>query len=203
MKMKNISSLILSLFFGLSALHAVPTDPSNPTATPAADAGDYINDLGNFVDHSGNSVVLTSNNSNTPIQVTTSQMLQFVFPSEINPYTSEYSSYTFSDSWLTDVTRTPYAFDWTGGATTQDAVIDCVNVAIKRNDPIIFKGCSLTVLYRRTPVDSAAVAATPNLTYIPGFFYIFSFKPAAAGTTTLTFSDQVNLYTYPITVVAQ
>lgn len=177
MKIKHISFLALSLLFSLSALRAIPTDPSS-TATS---------------DNSNGDVTLTDADAGTPVQVTTAQTITIMLlPTD--------TGYSFSDTSLTDVTGTRYAFNFVGAVDGKN--VDCVNMAIKRKAPLVFVTSSLNCLYTQMPTDSTDSTSAPDLAYYPITFYSFVFRANVVGTTTLTFSDDVNVYTYPITVSA-
>lgn len=177
---KKTSALALALLFSLSALRAVPTDPTQETTPPATNA-DFSADQ---------SVILTASESDKAIQVTKEQSITVLLPVSSH-------AYSFSDSSLVDVRKIPYAFTWLG-AVSDKSDVDCVNMAVKKNAPIVFQGSSLNCMYSQNPIDSTSQVDTD---YYPMTFYTFVFSPNAAGTTTLTFSDDVSTYTYTITVV--
>lgn len=178
MKIKHISFLALSLLFSLSALRAIPTDPSTPGTTN---------------DSNESSIILTDADAGKPVQITTAQTITIMLlPTD--------AGYSFSDTSLTDLTGTRYAFNFLGAVDGKN--IDCVNMAIKRNAPLVFLTSSLNCLYTQMPTDSTDSASAPDLTYYPITFYSFVFRANVVGSTTLTFSDDVNVYTYPITVSA-
>lgn len=188
--MKKTSLFVLSLFVALSALKAVPTDPTNPT-NPTNPGGPSNPPT----DNTGNNIMLSADDSNNPVSMTTSQTITISLL-----YTD--GLYTFSDTSLINVSRTPYAFDWSGSTTTSDKqTLDCVNMAITRNDPIVFDTSAMNFSYMQPPADGSS-DSTPDTTYYGYAFFSFVFRGNVPGTTTLTFSDGPHLYSYPITVTA-
>ncbi|MBX9576858.1 MAG: hypothetical protein K2W97_00085 [Chthoniobacterales bacterium] len=171
MKMKNVFALALSLLLSLSALHAVPTDPSAPVQM----------------------TILTNKDSGTSTSVNMSQGFFMV------SLTSELSDdqFTFTDSCLVNGFKKPFAFGVNG--LTADGVEELSLAATSATDPIYLEDSNedFSHINQDGTNDDGTLKYNYNLVRTTGF----TFFALAAGTTKLTFTNGAHTYTYNITVV--
>lgn len=186
MKIKKLSLVALSLLLSLSALHAIPGDPTKQKPdNPDTASGT-------------NMVVLFPQDSKNPVQISVGQLIQVILP-----ITSE-NGYSFSDSSLFGANTVPYTFDFTGSVTDPNSTVtlDCANMGKEANNPVIFQRGEIACSYMHFDDDTTPSTSDTEY-YTPIITNEFSFVANTPGVpTTLTFSDGRHTYTYPITVVA-
>ena len=172
MKMKNVSALVLSLLVSLSALHAVPTDPSAPEQA----------------------TILTNKDSGTS---TTVNMSQVFFMVSLSSELSD-EQFTFSDSCLVNGFKKPFAFGVNG--LTADGVEEFALSTNSATDPIYLLDSNED--FSHFSLDGTVDAdGNPNYNLFLTRITSFTFFTFAAGTTKLTFTNGAHTYTYNITVV--
>ena len=193
MKMKNISILLLSLLFSLSALRAAPVDPDDPStpSTPSPPSTPSTSD---------DALTLTSDDSNTSVQVTTSKIIDVVL------FATAYNEqFTLSESSLCAGNQRPYSFNADGQCIDKKSEhLMWNNLGWIRKDPLLFLASSRNLVYLDNLIDPEDPTSgnSPDLPYLLCLYYTFEFKANVAGETTLTIdSDLGYQYIYHITVV--
>lgn len=173
MKMKNVSALVLSLLVSLSALHAVPGDPS----APAQD------------------VVLTNADSGSS---TTVNMSQGYFVVSLSSDLSD-DQFTFTDSCLVNGFKKAFTFGING--LTADGV-EAADLALhSATDPIYLEDSNEDFSHFSTDGTTDA-DGNPNYKFVLTRATSFTFFASQAGTTKLSFTNgNGTTYTYNITVV--
>lgn len=172
MKMKNISALVLSLLVSLSALHAVPSDPSAPAQV----------------------VILTNADSGKSTTVNASQGFFVVsLTSELGD-----DQFTFTDSCLVNGFKKPFVYGVNG--MTADGVEEAGLALNSTTDPIYLEDSNED--FSHYSQDGTVDAdGNPNYQFILSRTTSFTFFALAAGTTKLTFTTGAHTYTYNITIV--
>lgn len=175
MKMKNTSILVLSLLVSLSALHAVPADPSAPAQT----------------------TILTNKDNGTSTSVNMSQGYFMV------SLTSELADdqFTFTDSCLVNGFKKPFTFGVNG--LTADGVEEA-GLALNSATDSIYLGDSNEDFSHFSPDGTVDANGNPNYKFVLSRTTGFTFFALAAGSTTLTFNNGTgtgHTFTYNITVV--
>ena len=172
MKIKNVSALALSLLVSLSALHAVPPDPSVPAQA----------------------TILTNKDSGTSTSVNMSQGFFMVhLSSELAD-----DQFTFTDSCLQNGFKKLFAFGING--LTADGVEEALLAENSATDPIYLSDSNED--FSHFALDGTVDNnGDPNYQFVLTRTTRFTFLTYEAGTTKLTFTNGAHTYTYNITVV--
>lgn len=175
MKIKNILILVLSLFVGLSALRAVPTDPSAVSTDPSQ-ANIFTNE------DSGKSITINASQGGFIISLS----------SEIND-----NEFSFMDSSLVNGFKKPFTFN-INGMTSEGT--EAFNLALSSSNSPIYLVDSSEDFPHFTVDGTTDADGNPNINFDLTRKTSFTFFISRPGSTKLTFTNGDHTYTYNITI---